>query len=165
MLKWCVDKWFANKEGLRRALEADETLMDCEYLHLMGLVVEHILNPEEEADKQFDREKLLKIDQGDWQGTILFVIPRKTYQPSAGDYLLTYIEYGSCPVCDVLERAKAGLSHGKNKKQGIDDVMMICKDLVCNITKPYNTGWHEDERFLMIAGQKEEEKLGTDNNI
>lgn len=155
MLKWCVDKWFANKEGLRRVLETDESLKNCEYLHLMELVVEHILNQKEEENSRFDSAKITKVDQGDWQGTILFFIPRKTYEPNAGDYLLTYIEYGSCPLCDVLEKTKDGLYDNKNKKQSIDDFMIICKELVCNITKPYNTGWHEDKRFIAVAGQKE----------
>lgn len=43
------------------------------------------------------------IDNGDYQGTQIFLIPLKTYQPSVEDYVYTNTYYGSCSGCDTLE--------------------------------------------------------------
>jgi len=40
------------------------------------------------------------IDDGDCQGTLLYLIPTKIYQPSK--YYYCKISYGSCSACDTL---------------------------------------------------------------
>ena len=97
MLKYCVDQWEKNKENLRKALEQfdfDKDYMG--YKVLMSLIITHIL------ENKWDSENFTTIDDGDYQGTLLFVIPERTYQPGAGDYLMTYVEYGSCSCCDTM---------------------------------------------------------------
>lgn len=97
MLKYCVDQWEKNKGNLREALEQfdfDKDYMG--YKVLMSLIITHIL------ENKWDSENFTTIDDGDYQGTLLFVIPERTYQPGAGDYLMTYVEYGSCSCCDTM---------------------------------------------------------------
>lgn len=48
-------------------------------------------------------ERIHKIDDGDYQGTLLFVIAAEGYQPN--DYWYTFGGYGSCSGCDALEDA------------------------------------------------------------
>jgi hypothetical protein len=48
-----------------------------------------------------DPERIVCIDHGDYQGTLLFVIGAKDYQPS--DYWYVKVGYGSCSGCDTLE--------------------------------------------------------------
>lgn len=48
-----------------------------------------------------DYENIHMIDDGDYQGTLLFVIPEKCYQPST--YYVTKVYYGSCSGCDTLQ--------------------------------------------------------------
>ena len=50
----------------------------------------------------FEIEKRTVIDDGDYQGTQIFIIPTDTYQPTVGDYVMTYAFYGSCSACDTL---------------------------------------------------------------
>ena len=97
MLKYCVDQWEKNKENLREALEQfdfDKDYMG--YKVLMSLIITHIL------ENKWDSENFTTIDDGDYQGTLLFVIPERCYQPGAGSYLMTYVEYGSCSCCDTM---------------------------------------------------------------
>ena len=130
----------------------DIELNNCEYDHLVKLVVKYILNPSIKVDwKKFDADQITVIDNGDYQGTLLFMIPRNTYQPSEGDYLLTYSGYGSCSGCDTLKNIQCWRDGLPNEDQ-IKDYMTLCKDLVCNIVKPYNYGWREEEEFIEIAG-------------
>ena len=49
-------------------------------------------------------DKMTVIDDGDYQGTQIFIIPEDTYQPSVGDYVMTDTYYGSCSGCDTLQR-------------------------------------------------------------
>ena len=43
------------------------------------------------------------LDHGSYQGTQVFILPRDTYQPNVAEYVYTYVEYGSCSVCDTLQ--------------------------------------------------------------
>ena len=47
-----------------------------------------------------DSERITVIDNGDYQGTLLFVVASKSYQPS--DYWATRVAYGSCSECDTF---------------------------------------------------------------
>lgn len=151
MLKFCRDAWYENKDKLETVIMMDANLNHCEYSYLVKLIVEYILNPSIEISwRKFDADAITVIDNGDYQGTVLFMIPRKTYQPSVNDYLLTYSYYGSCSVCDTLMSIQDWGDKLPTENQ-IKDYMALCKDLVCNIVKPYNYGWREDEEFTEIA--------------
>lgn len=50
-----------------------------------------------------DPERIHQIDDGDYQGTLVFVIGAQGYQPST--YWATSVGYGSCSGCDALEDA------------------------------------------------------------
>ena len=150
MLKYCRDKWFENKDKLEKAIRESNGLNDCDYKTLVEMVVEYILNPSSDYGDQFDKDAITVIDNGNYQGTLLFMIPRDTYQPSAEDYLLTYTYYGSCSVCDTLQGIQIW-NEDKLNEQQVKDFMSLCKDLVCNIIKPFNSGWQEDEKFIEVA--------------
>lgn len=150
MLKYCRDKWYENKDKLEIAIRESEDLNSCNYDDLVRLVVEYILNPSADSMDEFDKDAITIIDNGNYQGTLLFTIPRKTYQPSAEDYLITYTYYGSCSGCDTLQ-AIQHWDDGKLNDEQVKDFMSLCKDLVCNIVKPFNSGWREDEKFIAIA--------------
>ena len=150
MLKYCRDKWYENKDKLEKAIRKSNDLNYCNYKRLVEMIVEYILNPSSDSVDKFNKDAITVIDNGDYQGTLLFMIPRDTYQPSVEDYLLTYVYYGSCSGCDTL-LAIQGWEDGKLKEEQVRDFMNLCKDLVCNIIKPFNSGWHEDEKFVEIA--------------
>ena len=150
MLKYCKDKWYENKDKLEEAIRNDEGLNDCNYKRLVEMIVEYILNPSNGDSDEFDKDAITVIDNGDYQGTQLFMIPRNTYQPSAEDYILTYTYYGSCSGCDTLQAIQCW-HEGKLDEQQVKDFMTLCKDLVCNIIKPFNDGWREDDKFMEIA--------------
>lgn len=146
MLKYCRDKWDENKDKLETALREAENLNTCDYDTLVKMVVEYILNPSADYSDTYDKDSITIIDNGDYQGTLLFMIPTKTYQPSEYNYLLTYVGYGSCSGCDTLQ-AIQGWGDKKLTDTQVKDFMILCKDLVCNIVKPYNIGWRTDDKY------------------
>ena len=42
----------------------------------------------------FNLSKMTVIDDGDYQGTQIFIVPKNLYQPSIEDYLITHNYYG-----------------------------------------------------------------------
>lgn len=158
MIKYCIEKWDKNKDLLRSALDNnkllnhvlnknddDDPLEYLEYKDLVKLTVMFILNDENE----WNVNRIKEIDDGDYQGTLLYLIPEDTYQPNSSEYLMTFVEYGSCSGCDTLQGIQCFLGT-KDRDKSIDDLMNLCKDLICNMIKPYNTGWRHDERFNTI---------------
>ena len=157
MIKYCIEKWDKNKDLLRSALNNnkllnhvlnrndDDPLEYLEYKDLVKLTVMFILNDKNE----WNENKIKEIDDGDYQGTLLYLIPEDTYQPNSSEYLMTFVEYGSCSACDTLQTIQCYLDV-RSRDKSIDDLMNLCKDLICNMIKPYNIGWRYDERFSTI---------------
>jgi hypothetical protein len=146
MLKYCLEKWDANKGILEERLKNDKTLNDCDYKYLVELVVECILNPSDDKIFEWDAKNITAVDNGDYQGTLMFLIPLDTYQPEEYEYLMTYVGYGSCCGCDTLLSIQEYDDECPSESQ-IKDFMALCKDLVTNMIKPYNGGWRFEEVF------------------
>lgn len=139
MIKYCKEQWMKNEGKLKEVLLHREDLNYCSYETLVKLVVDYILN-DEEQDENWDSKNITVIDNGDYQGTELYLIPRNTYQPAEYDYLMTYVGYGSCSGCDTLQSIQCD-------EDNIDDYMTLCRDLVFNMVKPYNNGWRNEDLF------------------
>lgn len=151
MLKYCLRKWDKNKSKLEEALKNDGCLNSCDYLYLLKITVETIFNTGNEySSEDWDIEKITQIDNGDYQGTLLFLIPSKTYQPSESEYLMTFVGYGSCSGCDTLLDIQSWHYEGLPTEQQLKDYMTLCRDMVCNIIKPYNSGWRNNEDFEQV---------------
>lgn len=147
MIKYCLKKWNKNKDKLYNELKDDLNLNGCEYEYLVRLVVKHILNgdiDESSEYEQWDDTRITIVDNGDYQGTLLFIIPQKTYQPQEFEYLITYVDYGSCNGCDTLQSIQL-FSGDKPTDSQLKDYMTLCKDLVCNMVKPFKSGWRNSE--------------------
>ena len=149
MMKKC---WDANKDKLRNLLAERTDLNGCEYNDLVKLTFETIYNAHTDLAgyPTLNVDNITIIDDGDYQGTLLFLIPFNTYQPSEYEYVMSFINYGSCSGCDALQGVQSWGNYGKEKptEEQLDGFMNICKDLICNAIKPYNCAWREDENWL-----------------
>ena len=104
---------------------------------------------EDQTSRQLSIEEITEIDNGDYQGTLLYLIPFKTYQLSENEYLMTYVGYGSCSGCDTLQ-AIQDYSEKPLTEGQISDFMALCKDILTNTIKPYNHGWRETEDYNQV---------------
>ena len=147
MLKYCLDKWNQNKLLLENKIRKDRTINSCDYLYLVKLVVDFVLNPDADKDKVWDSERITRVDDGEYQGTVLFLIPAKVYQPEEYEYLMTYAGYGSCSGCDTLQAIQGGDDESPLTEEQVGNFMVLCKDILANIIKPYNYGWRHTEDF------------------
>jgi hypothetical protein len=71
------------------------------YLDIVTTLVTAITDDDEYGECNLDPERITVIDHGDYQGSQLFIIAAKGYQPST--YWATECSYGSCSGCDTLE--------------------------------------------------------------
>lgn len=150
MIKFCKEMWDKNQDALKEALRNDVTLNECEYVDLLKLVVKHVLN-NNNAGIEWNPNQITKIDNGDYQGTLLFLIPQDTYQPGEYEYLMTYVGYGSCSGCDTLKSIQDWSENKPPTEQQLKDYMTLCRDLVVRMIKPYNSGWMNEEIFETVA--------------
>lgn len=151
MLKIMKDRWNENSEKLRATLLERTDLNSCCYEDLVKITFEIIFNSRAEGyGNKLNLDNIHAIDDGAYQGTILFVIPFDTYQPDEDEYIITYIGYGSCSYCDTLQSIQ-GWNDGKITEEQLAGFMAICKDLICNAVKPYNYGWRKNPEYVQVG--------------
>ena len=130
MIQEFVDRFMAAKHKLRKRM-IDTPPFD--YGALVKMVVETITS---DAYSDIDPERIHEINDGCYQGTLVYVIACKGYQPSTYWYLRVY--YGSCSGCDTLEAIQTMVwraSAPVEKKEQIDAYMTLALHVVQRLKK------------------------------
>ena len=83
---------------------------DIDYDDIVRIVIDAI----HEGHGDPNPEAIHAIDDGDYQGTLLFVIPEDSYNPY--DYWYVKVMYWSCSACDTLQ----GVLDSDNRNQQLD---------------------------------------------
>lgn len=105
------------------------------YEDLVKLLFDIVISPSIEDNYYwFDTKNILVIDDGNYQGTQVFVLHRDKYQPSVEDYVYTNAYYGSCSYCDTLLGIQDHGYHELPDEQQVKDYMELCLHLLqrCN---------------------------------
>ena len=151
MIKYALKKWSENKDALRNAIQQTEKDKRCFWDHndIVKLVCRYIFNENvSDEDPMINVDGITMIDNGDYQGTLIFMLPFDTDQPAEYEYLMTYVGYGSCSGCDTLQRIQADdEDDDETEKDLVDSYLSICKDIVSNTIRPYNQGWRNNGMF------------------
>lgn len=151
MMKIAKELWARNSEKLREKIAKSIDHNGWDYEDLVKMTFDVIFN-ENSENFELNVESITAIDNGDYQGTIMFLIPFLTYQPSAHEYMMTYACYGSCSYCDTLQGIQDYRS-GKvlpTEKQ-VKGYLCLCKDLVMEAIVPYNTtSWAHKDMFDQV---------------
>lgn len=95
-----VQRFDAARESLREGLKATPP---GGYADLVKRTIAAITDAADQYTTQGapDPERIHQIDDGHYQGTLVFVIAAMGYQPS--DYWYVKVSYGSCSGCDTFE--------------------------------------------------------------
>lgn len=99
---------------------------DINYDDIVRIVIDAI----HEGDGDPNPNTIHIIDDGDYQGTLLFVIPADAYQPY--DYWYVRIFYGSCSVCDTLQGV---LYDSDDRKQQLDGLFTLALHIFQGLKK------------------------------
>jgi hypothetical protein len=137
MIKEFTDKWIKNKNRLQKWFESivpnRNVFEEYEFTYediIRGIII-HVLNnhidTEEPSNDIKDFSTDIKvIDDGDYQGTQIFIIHRNGYQPDVSDYFYTHNYYGSCSGCDTL----LGIMAIEDKKVQVKELMILSLHLI-----------------------------------
>ncbi len=83
-----------------------------------------------------DPDRIVEIDHGHYQGTLLYVIGAEGYQPS--DYWYVMVSYGSCSACDTLHGIRTYFDEDKAPtEEQVKDYMTLALHIVQGIRKMY----------------------------
>lgn len=72
-----------------------------EYIDVVRAVVSILSDAYDYDYESPDPSRIHEINDGDYQGTLLYVVGANSYQPSV--YWWVMVDYGSCSGCDALE--------------------------------------------------------------
>lgn len=136
MLEFAVKAWVKNKGKLEEDLRNNgDFYRECLYKDIVKKTVELVLNGEytDEENGWFEdgflQNSITEVNDGDYQGTLIYLIPVDTYQPSLENYLVTSVGYGSCSGCDTLMNIQ-GWEEGDLSEEQIKDFMTLALHLV-----------------------------------
>lgn len=115
MIRAFTDRFMAAKPEIEAELRAAHPES---YDALVTRVVRSMAGAEEDdwRGESPDPDRITIIDHGDYQGTRLYIIAAKGYQPST--YWSIFVGYGSCSVCDTF----AGIRDYSDEPPNADQV-------------------------------------------
>lgn len=138
MIEEFTKRWFERNHMVREAFEAE---LPNEYLDIVTAVVTML--HDENVYKSIDPKRIHEINDGEYQGTLVYVIGSSQYQPD--DYWYFKISYGSCSACDTLEGILSG-NYGESeeeeqawKTKAVDQLMMLALHIVQGLKKMGDT--------------------------
>ena len=121
MIKKFVKRFMQNKQQLREKFAGSHP---DEYVDIVKAVISSIGASEYGEPSP---ERIHQIDDGDYQGTLLFVIAAGGYQPS--EYWFVKVDYGSCSGCDTLQAISEYSSEPPTEDQ-LDQYMTLALHIV-----------------------------------
>lgn len=128
MIMEFVDRFEINKRRLEEKLRLKHPRS---YTELVRATIETITSKEYDAFA-IDPERIHVIDDGNYQGTLVFVIPIRGYQPS--DYWYVKVSYGSCSGCDTLQGIRDYMDDPPTEEQ-VKDYLTLCLHIVQGLKK------------------------------
>ena len=129
MITELVKQWEENKHKLEEYFKTTKQEEYSSYGAILKKVFEICL-PKAFDGSCWDLDKMTVIDDGDYQGTRIFIIPTDTYQPSVEDYVVTNTYYGSCSGCDTLLAISGGCDYDLPSEEQVKEYMTLALHLV-----------------------------------
>jgi len=145
MIREFVEAWDANKNVLEEHFKTHDMEQYSEYSTLVRLLFNLVINPylTDNGQTVFALD-IAGVDDGDYQGTQLFILHRDTYQPDISDYVVTHQYYGSCSGCDTL-MAIHDCTEGLPSEHQLKEYMMLCLHLLQRCKYLYTEEEHSNE--------------------
>lgn len=154
MIMKLVNAWDENKVNLKDYFKSHKKENFNSYKKIFKLILELVINPyldkEEYNDmRSFNVNNITEIDDGDYQGTLLYIVPYNAYQPSPDDYIMTYVSYGSCSGCDTLMGILDGGGRPLPNDNQIKDLMILALHMLQHMTflisqEEYSENWRRE---------------------
>lgn len=130
MIKEFINKWDKYNKDLEKYFKENEQKKYSNYKEIVKLLFDIVINRNECFDyDKFDTKNILVIDDGNYQGTQIFILHKSSYQPSLKEYVYTNTYYGSCSGCDTLQSISC-YDEGKPNKIQLKEYMELSLHLL-----------------------------------
>lgn len=148
MIKFCLLRWDENNKKLREVIANTpvEERKHWDYENLVYLVATTIYEFE-----LLDVREIVYGGECNYEGTLVFLIPMDDSPYTEREWLMSYIGYGSCTVCDTLQRIQTDDGESDSDIDVVDEYMNLCRDIVSNTILPYNNGWRRDDLYDTVT--------------
>lgn len=123
MIELFVKQWVRHSDVVRAKFEAAHP---ADYAEIIKHVVEALNIGQDEYDVPSPL-RIHQVDDGDYQGTLVFVIASGGYQPR--NYWYVRIQYGSCSACDTLEAIRS-YSDDRPTKDEVNQYMTLATHVI-----------------------------------
>lgn len=133
MLKQIVTQWDLNKKNLEEYFKKTPQSEYSPYMEILRQIIIHVLNGGDKS-MNINPNEISVIDDGNYQGTQIFLFHVERYQPDVEDYYWTNNYYGSCDVLLGISDYEGGLP---NEEQ-IKEYMYLSLQLIQKIKKLYD---------------------------
>lgn len=127
MIKEFVDRFMEKKLELQAVFAAKHPE---DYKDVVKAVVSVLNNSEDYVS--IDPNRIHEIDDGHYQGMLVYVIGATGYQPS--EYWYVKVDYGSCSGCDTLLEIRRYSDEKPTEKQ-VQDYMALALHVVQGIKR------------------------------
>lgn len=149
MKKFAIEAWEKHKDELREKFRKDPDIWREEYKDIVTTIYQTLF------PDQLKLDRITQVDDGDYQGSLLFLVPSYAYQPTQYEYLTTWVDYGSCSGCDALQAIQEEFpwpgTGGEVSETALDDLMALAFDIVRHTElfrpHPYQDEWNEEMGF------------------
>ena len=121
MIDAFVKRFLDNRDKLRESFEANEPNG---YGDIVKAVIGILANDDYSHP---DATRIICIDNGDYQGTLLFVVGASGYQPYT--YWYARVSYGSCSYCDTFQGIRDNYGD-ENKASRVADYITLALHIV-----------------------------------
>jgi hypothetical protein len=128
MISEFINQWEENKYKLEYYFKTTKQNEYDSYENIVRKIFELCI-PKANKINGWDLKSMTIIDDGDYQGTLIFIIPIDTYQPDLDSYVITNTYYGSCSGCDTLEGISE-YSYGTPTDEQVKEYMTLSLHLV-----------------------------------
>jgi len=92
------------------------------------------INPQLTNYNEWNWNRFVKIDDGEFQGNEIYILCSNVYQPELTDYIFTSVAYGSCSGCDTFQ----AIQESEDKAERVKGYMTLALHMVQK-TKSFNT--------------------------
>lgn len=133
MIKNFIERWSRNRDHLRKVLSSCKRKNVDSYLKLMKIVIKNVFNRRINGENDIDMDSLKEINYGGWQGIKLFIFSTDACFTDYRAYeaFVTNVDYGSCTVCDTLQKALGyGDEDERLSQDSVNALMILCSHLI-----------------------------------
>lgn len=126
-----VKQWEERKHLLEQWLNDNEPNS---YENIYEMLFHLVITRSERGELEWDWNRFVKIDDGEYQGNEIYILCSNVYQPELTDYIFTSVTYGSCSGCDTFQ----AIQESEDKAERVKGYMTLALHMVQE-TKSFNT--------------------------